>query len=108
MIIMAHIGHPFQLDCIAVVRKHPNVWADISGSVLRPWGHYQAMVAAKEWGVLDKLLFGSDFPTSTPEETLAKLRHVNAVAAGAAMPNIPEAAIEAIITRDSLSLLGLA
>ena len=106
-IVMAHIGHPFQTACIAVIRKHPNVWADISGSVLRPWGHYQAMVAAMEWGVLDKLLFGSDFPASTPDETLAKLRDVNAVAAGTAMPRIPEAAIEAIIKRDSLSLLGL-
>lgn len=107
-IIMAHIGHPFQIDCIPVIRKHPNVWADISGSVLRPWGNYQAMVAAMEWGVLDKLLFGSDFPASTPEETMAKLREVNAVAAGTAMPRIPDAAIEAIINRDSLSLLGLA
>ncbi len=106
-IIMAHIGHPWQTDCIAVVRKHPRVWADISGSVLRPWGHYQAMAAALEWGVLDKLLFASDFPASTPTETMAKLRQVNAVAEGTALPRIPEATIEAIITRDSLSLLGL-
>lgn len=107
-IVMAHIGHPWQIDCIAVIRKHPNVWADISGSVLRRWGHYQAMAAALEWGVLDKLLFGSDFPASTPEETLALLRDVNAVVSGTGLPRIPESAIEAIIARDSLSLLGLA
>ncbi|MDQ3695329.1 MAG: amidohydrolase family protein [Chloroflexota bacterium] len=106
-IIMAHIGHPWQIDCIAVIRKHPRVWADISGSVLRPWGHYQAMAAALEWGVLDKLLFASDFPASTPAETMAKLRQVNAVAEGTALPRIPASAIDAIITRDSLSLLGL-
>ena len=107
-IVMAHIGHPWQIDCIAVIRKHPNVWADVSGSVLRRWGHYQAMAAALEWGVLDKLLFGSDFPASTPEETMALLRDVNAVVSGTGLPRIPEAAIEAIIARDSLSLLGLA
>lgn len=106
-VIMAHIGHPWQTDCIAVVRKHPHVWADISGSVLRRWGHYQAMVAAMEWGVLDKLLFASDFPASTPTETMHLLRTVNAPAAGTALPRIPEAKIEEIITRDSLALLGL-
>ncbi|MGH2534340.1 MAG: amidohydrolase family protein [Thermomicrobiales bacterium] len=106
-VIMAHIGHPWQIDCIAVVRKHPNLWADVSGSVLRPWGHYQAMVAAMEWGVLDKLLFGSDFPASTPEETMALLRNVNAPAEGACLPRIPERKIEEIIARDSLALLGL-
>ena len=107
-IVMAHIGHPWQVDCVAVIRKHPRVWADISGSVLRRWGHFQAMAAALEWGVLDKLLFASDFPASTPTETMDLLRDVNAVASGTGLPRIPESAIEAIITRDSLSLLGLA
>ena len=106
-IVMAHIGHPWQIDCIAVVRKHPNVWTDVSGSVLRRWGHYQAMAAALEWGVLDKLLFASDFPASTPTETRDLLRDVNAVVTGTGLPRIPEEAIEAIIERDSLALLGL-
>ncbi len=107
-VIMAHIGHPWQLDCIAVVRKHPNVWADVSGSVLRPWGHYNAMRHATEWGVFDKLLFGSDFPASTPDETMARLRDVNSVIRGTALPPVPEEKIEEIIHRDSLALLGLA
>lgn len=107
-VIMAHIGHPWQTDCIAVVRKHPNVWADVSGSVLRGWGHYNAMRMATEWGVLDKLLFGSDYPASTPQETIDKLRAVNSVIRGTALPPVPEDQIEAIIHRDSLSLLGLA
>ncbi len=85
-VIMAHIGHPWQVDCIAVVRKHPNIWADVSGSVLRPWGHYNAMRAATEWGVLDKLLFGSDYPASTPTETMERLRDVNSVIRGTALP----------------------
>jgi predicted TIM-barrel fold metal-dependent hydrolase len=106
-IIMAHIGHPFCLDAIAVARKHPHVWLDISGAVLRRSGFYQAMVAAMEWGVLDRLLFASDFPASTPEETMRLLREVNLGAPGPDAIRIPENAIEAIITRDSLSLLRL-
>lgn len=106
-IIMAHIGHPFCLDALMVARKHPHVYTDISGCVLRPWGFYQAMAAALEWGVLGKILFASDFPASTPEETLAKLRGVNDAWPGGGAPRIPEAAIEAIVERESLALLGL-
>lgn len=106
-VIMAHIGHPWQIDCIAVIRKHPNIWADVSGSVLRPWGHYNAMRMATEWGVLDKLLFGSDYPASTPTETMERLREVNSVIRGTNLPPVPEDKIEEIIHRDSLALLGL-
>lgn len=107
-IIMAHIGHPFTSDCLMVARKHPNVFADISGAVLRPWGFYQAMVTAMEWAVLDKVLFASDYPASTPEESMRLLREVNTVAPGPNAPRIPDEAIEGIIHRDSLALLGLA
>jgi predicted TIM-barrel fold metal-dependent hydrolase len=106
-IIMAHIGHPFCLDALMVARKHPNVWADISGCVLRPWGFYQAMAAALEWGVLGKILFGSDYPASTPEESMRLLRAVNDARPGGGAPTIPEAEIERIIEQDSLALPGL-
>src|SRR5690606_31610991 len=29
-IIMAHLGHPYEGECVAVIRKHANVYADIS------------------------------------------------------------------------------
>lgn len=106
-IIMAHIGHPYYLDSLMVARKHPHVWVDVSGAVLRSWGLYQAMTAAMEWGVLDRLLFASDFPASTPDETMRLLRNVNAAAPGPAAPRIPDHEIERIIFRDSLSLLRL-
>lgn len=105
--IMAHIGHPWTVDALVVARKHPNVWADVSGCVLRPWTLWNALVAATEWNVLDKLLFGSDFPASTPAETMERLRAVNSVVAGTGLPRVPEDRIEAIIHRESLPLLGL-
>jgi uncharacterized protein len=75
--------------------------------VLRPWGFYQALVTALEWGVLDRILFGSDYPASTPEESLRKLRAVNDAWPGGGAPRIPDDAIDAIVERDSLALLGL-
>ena len=52
--------NPWQIDCIAVIRKHPNVWADISAIHYRPWSYYNCLRLATEWSVMHKLLFGSD------------------------------------------------
>jgi predicted TIM-barrel fold metal-dependent hydrolase len=106
-IVMAHIGHPWQADTIAVIRKHPNVFADVSAGFYRPWSFYTAMRLATEWNVLDKLLFGSDYPIATAGETMAGLRALNDVPGASGLPRIPEDRIEAIINRDSLALLGL-
>lgn len=105
--ILAHMGHPWQIECFIVIRKHPNVFADISANFYRPWSCYNAFLHATEWNVLHKLLFGSDFPIATPKETMDSLSHVNDVVAGTNLPRVPEAELEKILYRDSLGLLGL-
>jgi len=106
-IVMAHMGHPWQEDTIAVIRKHPNVFADISGLFYRPWSFYNCMRLATEWDVLHKLLFGSDFPIATVKENIEALRRINEIPSNTGLPKIPEDEIEGIIYRDSLKLLGL-
>ncbi len=106
-VVMAHMGHPWQRDTIVTIRKHPHVYADVSGLFYRPWSFYEGMRLATEWGVLGKLLFGSDFPIATPAETVAGLRAVNAPIAGTGLPPVPLDAVEEIIERDPLPLLGL-
>jgi predicted TIM-barrel fold metal-dependent hydrolase len=106
-IVMAHLGHPWQADTIAIIRKHPNVYADISAGFYRPWSFYNAMRSATEWGVMEKLLFGTDFPVATAAETIAGLRSINDVTEGTKLPRVPTEAIEAIIERDALAALGL-
>lgn len=106
-IILAHLGHPWQVDCFAVIRKHPNVYADISAQFYRPWSYYNAMRLATEWGVLHKILFGSDYPAATPEETIVGARRVNEPIVGTHLPRVPDEAMEEIIHRDSLALMGL-
>lgn len=106
-IVLAHMGHPWQADCIAVIRKHPNVYADVSALFYREWSHYTCMRLATEWSVLHKLLFASDFPAATPQETMDGMRRVNAILEGTRLPRVPDEAIEEIIHRDSFALLGL-
>jgi predicted TIM-barrel fold metal-dependent hydrolase len=105
---LAHMAHPWQETTIAVIRKHPNVYADISALFYRPWSFYNCMRLAEEWGVLHKLLFGTDYLVSTPQENLDALRNPNRILEGTHLPRISEAAMEEIIYRDALTLLGLA
>ena len=67
-----------------------------------------ALAYYEEWGLLDLILFGSDFPAAaTPKDTMERLRKVNEVVAGTNLPKIPSEEIEGIIHRDSLRLLRL-
>lgn len=105
-VIMAHMGHPWQADCITVIRKHPNVYADISGLFYRPYSFYNCMRLAVEWNVTQKLLFASDYPITTPAENMAALRNINENAGNPPLP-VPTELMEEIIHRDTLGLLGL-
>lgn len=104
--IMAHMGHPWQADTIVVLRKHANVYADVSSSWSRPFSWFHALVQAQEWNVTDKLLFGSDFPLWTPLEAVTGFRELGALRAGN-LPYVHEDTIESILHRDTLSLLNL-
>lgn len=106
-IIMAHLGHPYEGECIATIRKHPHVYADISALHYRPFQLYHSLMLAQEYGVWNKLLFGTDYPFTTVNATIAGLHRLNDFTQGTGLPRLDEAAIEAMIHRDSLALLNL-
>jgi len=107
-LVFAHLGYPWIRETLHVIRKHPHLFADVSFACLRPWSFYNALAYYYEWGVLDKLLLGSDFPAvATPAATMEMLRKVNNIVDGTNLPRIPSEEIEGIIQRDSLALLGL-
>ncbi len=103
--ILAHLGHPWEGECIAVVRKHPNVFADLSAIYYRPWQFYNSMMLAQEYGIQHKILFGTDYPFTTAASSFAGLRNVNQFCEGTNLPRVNPDAIEAIIHRDAIKLL---
>ena len=105
--IIAHMGHPWISDTIVLIRKQPNFYSDVSALYYRPWQFYNALILAKEYGVLDKLLFGTDYPFTTPETSLQGLRSCNKLVEGTNLPRLEEEEIESIIHAPALSLLGL-
>ena len=106
--VLAHLGHPFENEALVTARKHPNVYLDLSALYYRPWQLYNSLVLAQEYRVVGKILFGSDYPFATPGDSLAGLRALNNMVAGTNLPRVSEAALDEIIHRDSLTLLGLA
>jgi predicted TIM-barrel fold metal-dependent hydrolase len=106
-IIMAHLGHPFEGECIAVARKHPNVYTDISALHYRPWQFYNSLMLVQEYGVWGKVLFGSDYPFTTVDASIDGLRNLNKMLDGTALPRLNRKEIEALIYRDSLALLEI-
>lgn len=106
-IIIAQMGQPFVDETIILLGKHPNVYADVSGMLARPWQAYNALVNAHQYGVIDKLLFGSDFPYTNATECIETLFSLNQIPQGTHLPTIPREALRGIVERDAIALLGL-
>lgn len=104
-IILAHLGHPYEGETVAVIRKHPNLYADISALFYRPWQFFHSLMLVHEYNVWEKLLFGTDFPVTTVAETAAGLRSLCDIKIDRF--SLPREQAEQLIYRDALGLLGL-
>ncbi|MCS7466553.1 amidohydrolase family protein [Stieleria sp. ICT_E10.1] len=105
--VLAHLSHPYEGECVATIRKHPNVFADISALHYRPWQLYNSLMLVQEYGVWNKLLFGSDYPFTTVNESITGLRKLNEMVAGTNLPQLNEQEIETLIFRDGFEILGI-
>ena len=106
-LIVAHFGQPYMEQTAILMRKNENVFADLSARFHRPWQLYNGVMIAIEYRVAGRLLFGSDFPVSTPAEAIRRFRAINDWGAGATMPRIPERLIEEIMYERPLSMVGI-
>jgi predicted TIM-barrel fold metal-dependent hydrolase len=95
--VIAHMGHPWEDECVVLIRKHPNLYANISALHYRSLRHYQAFMSALEYGVEHKLIFGSDFPSATPAQVVAGQEKVNAIVEGTNLPRVPDEMIHNIL-----------
>ena len=106
-LVVAHMGYPWVHETIALLAKHSNVYTDISWLLHQPWQAYQALLSAYQYGVMEKLLFGSGFPAAFASHCIEDLYSINHLVHGTNLPTIPREQLRGIVERDSLSLLGL-
>jgi predicted TIM-barrel fold metal-dependent hydrolase len=103
--ILAHVGQPWIGETVMLLRKHRQLFADLSARYYRKWQFYQALMLAIDYDVTGQLLFGSDFPIQTPTAAMESFRAVNNWEEGVTMPRIPESLIDDIIYNRPFDLL---
>jgi predicted TIM-barrel fold metal-dependent hydrolase len=106
-LIVAHIGHPWMAETIVLIRKQPNVFADLSATYYRPWQLYNALTLAIEYGVTSKILFGTDWPFTTVQGTIDGLKAICRLPEGTGFPQIPAGLMDEIIYQNPLPKLLL-
>ncbi|PYV92367.1 MAG: amidohydrolase [Acidobacteria bacterium] len=106
-IIMAHLSHPYEGECVVTIRKHPNVYADCSALHYRPFQLYHSLMLVQEYGVWDKVLFGSDYPFTTVDASLEGMRKLNDMLEGTALPRLDMGQMEALFFRNALDILEI-
>ena len=106
-IVIAHMGHPWIYETAVVMRRHANVYADTSAIPSRPTVLATALSAAKEYGVLHKVLFGSDSPMVTAGLAVEALHAVVARMRQVAYTPVTEEELHDLLHRPSFELLGI-
>ncbi|MEW6251832.1 MAG: amidohydrolase family protein [Planctomycetota bacterium] len=106
-VIIARLGHPWVDQAIVLLGKHPHVYADVAGLLPQTWLSYTALLAASEYGVMDKLLFGSDYPYRSPAACIEALYSINQFTQAGTLKSIPREQLRGIVERDALNLLGI-
>jgi predicted TIM-barrel fold metal-dependent hydrolase len=106
-IIMAHLSHPYEGECVATIRKHPNVYADCSALYYRPFQLYHSLMLVQEYRSWGKLLFGSDYPFATVDASVAGMRNLNSMLEGTALPRLDTEQLEKMFNRNSFELLEI-
>ena len=106
-IVIGQLGQPWSDETIVMLGKHPNVFADISGMLTRPWQAFNTLVNAYQYGVIEKLLFGSDFPYTSASDCIETLYSLNQMVQGTALPVVPREQLRGIVERDTVALLGI-
>ena len=106
-IILAHLSHPYEGESVVTIRKHPNVYADCSALHYRPYQLYNSLMLVQEYGVWDKVLFGTDYPFTTVQASLDGMRGLNNMLEGTNLPRLNMDKMERMFARDTLALLGI-
>ena len=101
-IILAHIGLPWQVDALHLAAKHPHVYVDVSARDVPSYGGgfsalFNELQMAKTLSILDKVLYGSDYPLAHPPTFLNQIRHLNDYAPASGSTPLTPAEIDLIL-----------
>lgn len=103
--IVAHLGQPWMEETVVLLRKHPQIFADLSARYHRKWQLYNGLMTALDYKVTSQLLFGSDYPVRSTNAAIAEFRALNDWGPEVRLPVFPPDIIEDIISSRPFELL---
>jgi predicted TIM-barrel fold metal-dependent hydrolase len=106
-IVIAHLGHPWVEETVVVMRRNANVYADTSAIANRPTMLARGLSAAKEYGVLHKILFGSDSPMVSAVSSAEGLKSAVEQMGRVSLTSITDEELNDIMHRPTFELLGI-
>lgn len=106
-LILGAFGDPWVDEGVALLAKHPTVYADLAALTLRPWQLFNALLTAHHLGAIGQVLFGSNFPYASPEQAIKTMYSINTLTQGTHLPSVPREQLRSIVERDTVKVLGL-
>ena len=106
-ILLSGLGYPWTDQTLTRIGKHVHVYSDIAALTGRPWLLYNALMTARQMGVTDRLLLGSNFPFATPQQVITELYSLNTLTQGTNLPTVKREQLRAIVERNALTCLGI-
>jgi hypothetical protein len=107
-LVIGALGHPWVEEGIALIGKHKRVFATVAALLRRPWQAYNALVLAHQYNVMDKMLFGSDFPFLRAADAIKAVYRLHEVTQGTNLPSVPRETLRTMIERNALEAMGIA
>jgi len=108
-IIVAHLGSPWIDECLGLLAKHRRVYADLSffESFALPQEFATAIEKARRFRVLNKLFWATDYPLSSPEESLRRFRALQGTLSNLGFEPLNEAETEGLLGGNAARVVRL-
>lgn len=103
-IIIAHLGFPWTEEVFALMQKHPTFYTDMSAFHARPYTLCWNLTMAREYGVLDRVLFATDYPgTCRPAKLYVDFlkNKLNTVMDRTGLPTLTKDEIEGLLGKNA-------
>lgn len=110
-----HMAFPWTQELVGMMAHAPNIYTDISALIRRPTLLAWNLVMAKEYGVMDRVMYGTDYVGVNISEYMEQLLNevlwlrndLNPTLKRSGWPTLSEDEIEGIISYNALNFLSL-
>ena len=107
-ICVAHMAYSWQPQLFGLMRKCKNVYTDISALCGRPMELAWNLVLAKEYKLINRVMWGTDYPVCNPKNYIEWLQKgLNNIANKCGWPNFSNRDINKMLGENAIEFLGL-